>query len=402
LVEESFLMKKSIRDVEVTGKRVLVRVDFNLPLDPKTNEIMDDSRIIAALPTIWFLVEHKARIILCSHLGRPDGKVVESLRMTQIAERLSQLTNLPIYTVSDCVGPKVKNAVDKLKNGDILLLENLRFHAEEEANDPGFAKALADLADIYVDDAFGTAHRAHASTYGVAKFLPAYAGLLLEKELKALGNLLTNAQHPFAALLGGAKVSDKIKLINNMLDKVEMLMIGGGMAATFLKARGNGVGLSGVEEDKIDLANNLIATAQKNNVSIFLPLDVIVADAISDQAKYSIAPVSMIPANKYIVDIGPQTIEMFTEHLKQCRTIFWNGPMGVYEIPQFSRGTKSMAELLASLTATTVVGGGSTAEIVTEMHLGFKMTHVSTGGGASMSFLEGKTLPGVEVLMDEN
>lgn len=395
-------MKKSIRDVEVTGKRVLVRVDFNLPLDPKTNEIMDDSRIIAALPTIWFLVEHKARIILCSHLGRPDGKVVESLRMTQIAERLSQLTNLPIYTVSDCVGPKVKNAVDKLKNGDILLLENLRFHAEEEANDPGFAKALADLADIYVDDAFGTAHRAHASTYGVAKFLPAYAGLLLEKELKALGNLLTNAQHPFAALLGGAKVSDKIKLINNMLDKVEMLMIGGGMAATFLKARGNGVGLSGVEEDKIDLANNLIATAQKNNVSIFLPLDVIVADAISDQAKYSIAPVSMIPANKYIVDIGPQTIEMFTEHLKQCRTIFWNGPMGVYEIPQFSRGTKSMAELLASLTATTVVGGGSTAEIVTEMHLGFKMTHVSTGGGASMSFLEGKTLPGVEVLMDEN
>jgi phosphoglycerate kinase len=395
-------MKKSIRDVEVTGKRVLVRVDFNLPLDPKTNEIMDDSRIIAALPTIWFLVEHKARIILCSHLGRPDGKVVESLRMTQIAERLSQLTNLPIFTASDCVGPKAKNAVDKLKNGDILLLENLRFHAEEEANDPGFSKSLAEMADIYVDDAFGTAHRAHASTYGVAKFLPAYAGLLLEKELKALGNLLTNAQHPFAALLGGAKVSDKIKLINNMLDKVEMLMIGGGMAATFLKAQGFGVGLSGVESDKIDLANQLIATAKKNNIALFLPLDVIVSDAIDDQAKFSIAPISMIPSGKYIVDIGPQTIELFTVNLKQCRTVFWNGPMGVYEIPQFSRGTKSMAELLASLSATTVVGGGSTAEIVTEMHLGFKMTHVSTGGGASMSFLEGKTLPGVEVLMDED
>ena len=394
-------MKKSIKDVEVTGKRVLVRVDFNVPLDPKTNDIMDDSRIIAALPTIWYLVEHKARIILCSHLGRPDGKVVESLRMTQIAERLSQLTNLPIYTVSDCVGAKVRNAVDKLKNGDILLLENLRFHAEEEANDPNFSRQLAELADIYVDDAFGTAHRAHASTYGVAKFLPAYAGLLLEKEIRVLGNLLTNAQHPFAALLGGAKVSDKIKLINNMLDKVEMLMIGGGMAATFLKAQSYGVGLSGVEADKIELANSLIATAKKNNVSIYLPLDVIVADAIDDNSKYAIAPISMIPANKYIVDIGPQTIELFTENLKKCRTVFWNGPMGVYEIPQFSRGTKSMAELLANLSATTVVGGGSTAEIVTEMHLGFKMTHVSTGGGASMSFLEGKTLPGVEVLMDE-
>ncbi len=394
-------MKKSIKDVEVTGKRVLVRVDFNVPLDPKTNDIMDDSRIIAALPTIWYLIEHKARIILCSHLGRPDGKVVESLRMTQIAERLSQLTNLPIYTVSDCVGVKARNAVDKLRNGDILLLENLRFHAEEEANDPNFSRQLAELADIYVDDAFGTAHRAHASTHGVAKFLPAYAGLLLEKEIRVLGNLLTNAQHPFASLLGGAKVSDKIKLINNMLDKVEMLLIGGGMAATFLKAQGCSVGLSNVEADKIELANKLISTAKENKISLYLPLDVIVADAIDDNSKYAIAPVSMIPANKYIVDIGPQTIELFTEHLKQCRTVFWNGPMGVYEIPQFSRGTRSMAELLANLSATTVVGGGSTAEIVTEMHLGFKMTHVSTGGGASMSFLEGKTLPGVAVLMDE-
>ncbi|MBN1375536.1 MAG: phosphoglycerate kinase [Dehalococcoidia bacterium] len=395
------MMKKSIKDVEATGKRVLVRVDFNVPLDPKTNDIMDDSRIIAALPTIWYLIEHKARIILCSHLGRPDGKVVESLRMTQIAERLSQLTNLPIYTVSDSVGKKARNAVDKLRNGDILLLENLRFHPEEEANDPNFAKQLAELADIYVDDAFGTAHRAHASTYGVAKFLPAYAGLLLEKEIRVLGNLLTNAQHPFAALLGGAKVSDKIKLINNMLDKVELLLIGGGMAVTFLKAQGYSVGLSGVEADKIELANRLIDAAKNSKISLYLPLDVIVADAIDEKAKYAIAPISMIPDNKYIVDIGPQTIELFTEKLKECRTVFWNGPMGVYEIPQFSKGTKSMAELLANLSATTVVGGGSTAEIVTEMHLGFKMTHVSTGGGASMSFLEGKVLPGVEVLIDE-
>jgi phosphoglycerate kinase len=394
-------MKKSIRDIEVTGKRVLVRVDFNVPLDPKTNEIMDDSRIIAALPTIWYLIEYKARIILCSHLGRPDGQVVPSLSMTPIAERLSQLTNLPIYTVSDSVGPKVTRAVEKLKNGDILLLENLRFHPEEEANDAHFARALAELADIYVDDAFGTAHRAHASTYGVAKFLPAYAGLLLEKELRVLGNLLTNAQHPFAALLGGAKVSDKIKLLNNMLDKVNILLIGGGMAATFLKAQNYGVGLSNVEEDKKELANQLIAAAKNNNVELLLPRDVIVADTISDLSRYSIAPVSMIPSHKYIVDIGPQTIELFTEKLKECRTVFWNGPMGVYEIPQFSRGTKSMAELLANISATTVVGGGSTAEIVTEMRLGFKMTHVSTGGGASMSFLEGKTLPGVEVLLDD-
>jgi phosphoglycerate kinase len=394
-------MKQSIRNIEVTGKRVLVRVDFNVPLDPKTNEIMDDSRIIAALPTIWYLIEYGAKVILCSHLGRPDGQVIPPLRMTQISERLSQLTNLPIYTVSDCIGLKVAKAVEKMKNGDTLLLENLRFHPEEEANDPNFAKALSELADIYVDDAFGTAHRAHASTYGVAKYLPAYAGLLLEKELRVLGNLLTNAQHPFAALLGGAKVSDKIKLINNMLDKVNILLIGGGMAATFLKAQNYSVGLSNVEEDKKELANQLIAAARNNNVDLLLPRDVIVADAISDLSKSSIAPISMIPANKYIVDIGPQTIELFTEKLRECRTVFWNGPMGVYEIPQFSRGTKAMAELLANISATTVVGGGSTAEVVTEMRLGFKMTHVSTGGGASMSFLEGKTLPGVEVLLDD-
>ena len=280
-------------------------------------------------------------------------------------------------------------------------MENLRFHLEEEKNNPDFAKQLADLADLYVDDAFGTAHRAHASNYGVAKLLPSYAGLLLEKELKALGNLLTNAQHPFAALLGGAKVSDKITLINNLMNKVDILPIGGGMAATFLSAQNYGVGLSASEADKKDLANQLIASAKSSNVSLLLPLDVIVADAINDQARFSIAPISMVPANKYIVDIGPQTIELFTENLKKCQTIFWNGPMGVFEIPQFARGTRAMADLLANLHATTVVGGGSTAEIVAEMNLSSKMTHVSTGGGASLNFLEGEVLPGVEVLTDE-
>ena len=394
-------MKKSIRDVEVTGKRVLVRVDFNVPLDPKTNEITDDSRIIASLPTIWYLIEHKAKIILCSHLGRPNGKVVESLRLTPVAERLSQLINMPIYTVSDCIGPKVKQSVDKLKNGEILLLENLRFYPEEEANDPAFAKALAENADIYVNDAFGTAHRAHASTYGVAKYLPAYAGLLLEKELRVLNNLLTNPQRPFAALLGGAKVSDKIGLLDNMLNKVDILLIGGGMANTFLFAQGYFTGLSSVEEDKKELAKQLMDNARKIGIALLLPLDVIVADSVDENSKYAIAPVSMIPANKYIVDIGPQTIELFTENLKKCSTVFWNGPMGVYEFPAFSRGTRKIAELLANLNATTVVGGGSTAEIVNEMNLAYRMTHVSTGGGASLSFLEGKTLPGVEVLQDE-
>jgi len=394
-------MKKSIRDVEVTGKKVLVRVDFNVPLDPKTNEIMDDSRIIASLPTIWYLIEHKAKIILCSHLGRPKGRVVESMRLTPVAERLSQLINMPIHTVSDCIGPRVKQAIDKLKNGEILLLENLRFYPEEEANDPAFARALAENADIYVNDAFGTAHRAHASTYGVAKYLPAYAGLLLEKELRVLDNLLTNPQRPFAALLGGAKVSDKIKLLDNLLNKVDTLLIGGGMANTFLSAQGVGTGLSAVEEDKKELAKQLMANAKSSGILLVLPLDVIVADTVDENSKFAIAPVSMIPANKYIVDIGPQTVELFTENLKKCSTVFWNGPMGIYEIPAFSRGTRKMAELLANLNATTVVGGGSTAEIVNEMNLAYRMTHVSTGGGASLSFLEGKILPGVQVLQDE-
>jgi phosphoglycerate kinase len=395
------LAKKTIRDIEVEGKRALVRVDFNVPLDMKTGAITDDSRIRAALPTIKYLADHRAKIILCSHLGRPDGKVVEGLRMAPIAKRLSQLIKLPVSTASDCIGADVEKAVNALKEGDILLLENIRFHAEEEANDPSFAQALAKLANIYVDDAFGTAHRAHASTVGVAKYLPAVAGFLMEKELKVLGSLLTSPEHPFGALLGGAKVSDKIGLIQNISDKVDLLLIGGAMAATFLKVKGYKVGLSLVETDKQGLAHELMEAVKRKGVSLFLPADVMVADSISAEATGEIVPITDIPTNKSIVDIGPKTVELFSQQMRQCKTVFWNGPMGVYEIPEFARGTKAMAELLASIKATTIVGGGSTAEIVDEMNLAHKMTHVSTGGGASLNFLEGKTLPGVSVLLDK-
>jgi len=395
------LAKKTIRDIDVAGKRVLVRVDFNVPLDMETGAISDDSRIRAALPTIKYLVEHKAEVIVCSHLGRPDGKIVEGLRMAPIALRLSQLMNQPVSTTSDCIGPDVEKTVDNLKPGDILFLENLRFHSEEEANDSSFAQAMAKLADVYVDDAFGTAHRAHASTVGVAKYLPAVAGFLMEKELQALGNLLNSPEHPFVALLGGAKVSDKIGLIQNILGKVDLLLIGGGMAATFLKAQGYEVGLSLIEADRQNMAQELMETARRNGRALLLPIDLVVASSISSEAKGEVVPVNNIPVNKSIVDIGPQTVTLFSEKIRQCKTVFWNGPMGVYEIEQFSAGTKAIAELLASLKAMTIVGGGSTAEIVEEMKLANKMTHVSTGGGASLKFLEGRTLPGVAVLLDK-
>jgi phosphoglycerate kinase len=392
------MAKKTIRDIELEGKRVLVRVDFNVPLDPKTGAIAVGNRIKYTLPTIQYLVDHKAKVILCSHLGRPQGKVVEELRLKPVAERLSQLINLPVITVKDCIGPEVKKAVDNLKNGQILLLENLRFHPEEEANDPKFAKSLAELADIYVDDAFGTAHRAHASTVGVASYLPAYYGFLMEKEVETLGRILANPEHPFAAVLGGAKVSDKIALIENILNKVDKLLIGGGMAANFLKAKGYEVGSSKVEIDKLDLTNSIIDHIEHNHVTMFLPIDVVVAENINDHGNSEIVSIAKIPKGKSIVDIGPQTISLFSNQIKQCQTVFWNGPMGIYENPKFAEGTKSMVRLLASIKATTIVGGGSTAEIVEDMNMTDKITHVSTGGGASLEFLEGKTLPGVAVL----
>ncbi len=394
------MAKRTVRDTEVEGKTVLVRVDFNVPMDIKTGVITDDSRIRAALPTITYLLDHRAKVILCSHLGRPGGRVVEGLRMTPVAQRLSQLVDLPVSTVSDCIGTAVEKAADNLKGGEILLLENIRFYPQEEANDPSFAQALAKLADIYVDDAFGTAHRAHASTVGVAKYLPAIAGFLMEKELEALSSILSTPEHPFGALLGGAKVTDKIGLIQNILDKVDILLIGGGMAATFLKVQGYEVGLSFVEADKQEVAHQLIEAAKQNGASLFLPVDVMVSDSISEQATDELVPIARIPPNKYIADIGHQTVELFSQQIRQCRTVFWNGPMGVYEIPRFAQGTKALVELLANLKATTIIGGGSTAEIVEEMKLTHKMTHVSTGGGASLKFLEGKSLPGVAVLPD--
>ncbi len=395
------MAKKTIQDIEVAGKRVLVRVDFNVPLDIKTGAITDDSRIRAALPTITYLVDHKAKVILCSHLGRPDGKVIENLRMAPIAQRLAQLIDRPVSTTSDCVGADVTKAVSSMKDGAILFLENVRFHAEEEANDPSFARALANLADIYVDDAFGTAHRAHASTVGVTKYLPAVAGFLMEKELACLGGIMTNPAHPFCALLGGAKVSDKISLIQNVMDKVDILLIGGGMAATFLKAQGHEIGLSLLETDKLSTANQLVEAARQKGVFLSLPVDVMVAPSIGTNAIGETVPIANIPATKYIVDIGPQTIDLFSQQIRRCQTVFWNGPMGIYEIPQFAQGTKAMVELLASLKATTIVGGGSTADIVDDMKLTAKMTHVSTGGGASLTFLEGKSLPGISALLDK-
>ncbi len=398
------MMKQTIRDIrEFAAKRVLVRVDFNVPLSRQDNSITDNSRIRESLPTIQYLINRKAKVIICSHLGRPDGKVVEKLKMLPIAKELANLIHLPVKTVNDCIGSKVTSMVDSLKAGEILVLENLRFHAEEEANDPAFAQKLAQLADIYVDDAFGTAHRAHASTEGVAHYLPAYAGFLMEKELNSLGHILATPRHPFAALLGGAKASDKINLIKNILDKVDMVLIGGGMAATFLKNQGCEVGRSLIEPDKIDLAHQLVVTAQQNNIAFLFPVDVMVSDRIDVCSNLNTVSVNAIPPNAFIVDIGTETIELFSQQLKTCQTIFWNGPMGIYEVPEFSHGTREMMQLIASRNmATTVIGGGSTAEIAQEMGLVNKLTHVSTGGGASLQFLEGEKLPGVEVLLNKD
>ena len=396
------MQKKTVRDIPVEGKRVLVRVDFNVPMDMEAGIITDDSRIRASLPTIRYLVAHGAKVILCSHLGRPKGKVVEGLRIAPVAQRLSELLELPVETADDCIGEEVKTRVKMLGGGDILLLENLRFHPEEEANDPSFAKELAELADLYVDDAFGTSHRAHASTVGVAQYLPAVAGFLLEKELEALGHLLSEPQRPFACMIGGAKVSDKMGLLQNMLRWVDILLIGGGMVATFLKAMGYEVGNSPIEVDKLELAKELLQeSGGKRTAKILLPVDVVVAPAITPGIGSQLVSIDGIPSDSLIVDIGPNTIELFSNELRRCHTVMWNGPVGVYEVPPFDHGTRSLVSVLSSLSnATTIVGGGSSAEVIQEMGLGDKVTHVSTGGGASLRFLEGTPLPGVEVLLD--
>jgi phosphoglycerate kinase len=392
--------KQTVKDIEVKGKKVLVRVDFNVPLDGK-GAILDDSRVRAVLPTIRYLIVGGAKVILCSHLGRPKGKIVEDLRLTPVGQRLSELLEYPVTCVGDCIGAEVEKKVERLKEGEVLLLENVRFHPEEESNDPGFARSLARLADVFVNDAFGVAHRVHASTVGVAKYLPAVAGFLLEKELEVMGQALNKPVHPLAVIIGGAKVSDKIGLLQNILDKVDFLLIGGGMCCTFLKAKGYEVGRSPVAEEGLTLAQQVMKKAAAEGVSLLLPSDAVVAAEFAADSPPKTVPITQVPSDCYIMDIGLESIEHFGAVLLSCETIIWNGPMGVFEFPAFQTGTKALAKLLATLDATTVVGGGSTAEAVTALGLADKMTHVSTGGGASLRFLEGLTLPGVAALRDK-
>jgi len=391
--------KKTVRDVDVKGKRVLVRADFNVEMDGDV--ISDDGRIRATIPTIRYLQEQGARIVLCSHLGRPGGKVVEEMRLAPVVKRLSELLEEEVAYVDDCIGPEVEAAVKALGPGEIVVLENLRFHPEEEKNDPGFAKALASLGDVFVDDGFGVAHRAHASTEGVTHYLPAAAGFLMERELEVLGSLLRSPQRPLVVALGGAKVSDKIGVLENFIENVDTLLIGGGMAATFLKAKGLSVGNSLVEDDRLELARGMMKRAKEKGVALVIPQDVVVAEAFGADAKSRTVDVEEVPEGWYIMDIGHKTLDTFRAEVAKAKTVLWNGPMGVFEMPAFSRGTRELAAALASLKGvTTVLGGGSTAEIAASLGLVDRVTHVSTGGGASLEFLEGRTLPGVAALLD--
>jgi phosphoglycerate kinase len=393
--------KLTVRDLDAAGKRVFVRVDFNVPLED--GKVTDDSRIRAALPTIRLLQAQGARVILASHLGRPDGKVSDSLRLRPVAARLSQLLGRTVPVTGDALGVGTEDAVRRLRNGEILLLENLRFHAEEEKNDPGFAEALASYADVYVNDAFGTAHRAHASTVGVAKLLPAYAGLLMEKELANLGKLLENPERPFAAIIGGAKVSDKIKVLKHLLSKVDVLVIGGGMANTFLLAQGKPVGKSLAEPDRVEDARAILAAAEEQGVNVVLPVDVVVAKEVTRGTEYKTIPAEKVPASWHIVDLGKQSLANIEAALADVRTVLWNGPLGVFEIPSFAHGTKAIARFLADRAdsgVAVVVGGGDSVAAIQQQGLAERMTHISTGGGASLEFLEGRELPGVTVLLD--
>jgi phosphoglycerate kinase len=393
--------KLTIRDVDVADKRVFVRVDFNVPL--ADGKVTDDSRIRGALPTINALVQAGARVILASHLGRPDGKVQDGLRLRPVGERLTQLLRRNVPVTGDALGIGTEDAIKRLRPGEVLLLENLRFHAEEEKNDPAFAATLASYADIYVNDAFGTAHRAHASTVGIAKLLPAYAGLLMEREIEMLSKLLEAPERPFAAILGGAKVSDKLKVIDHLLTKVDMLVLGGGMANTFLLAQGKAIGKSLAEPDRVDDARRILATADAHGVQVVLPVDVIVAKEVTRGTEYKTLPAEKIPASWHIVDLGKASQDLMVDALSGVNTVFWNGPLGVFEIPSFAHGTNAVARMLADRAdagATVVVGGGDSVAAVTQQGLAGRMTHISTGGGASLEFLEGRELPGVTVLLD--
>ncbi len=394
------MKKKTIKDMNIRGKRVLIRVDFNVPFDGK-GDISDDTRIRAALPTIHYALQEGASLILMSHLGRPKGMVVESLRLTPVAKRLSQLLGREVKKVNDCVGEGVREEVKSLPEGEVLLLENLRFHPEEEKNNQEFAQELADLGEVFINDAFGTAHRAHASTEGVARLLPAAAGLLMDKEIEYLSKALENPAKPFLAILGGAKVSDKIGVIENLLDKVDGFIIGGGMAYTFLKAQGKDIGDSLVEEDKLNLAKNLIKRAEEKGVIFLLPFDHIIANEFSEGAAVKVAGDEGIPAGWQGLDIGEKSREEFVRVLGGAKAILWNGPMGVFEMAPFAQGTDTIAKLLAGLEATTIIGGGDTVAAIAKLGLSEHFTHISTGGGASLEFLEGKALPGLTVLDDK-
>lgn len=392
--------KKTIEDIDVRGKRVLVRVDFNVPMDENGN-ITDDRRIKAALPTIQYLLKNNAKVILMSHLGRPKGEVNPKYSLAPVAKHLSKLLGQEVIMAKDVVGESAKESVANMKEGQVVLLENVRFHKEETKNDPEFAKALAQLGDIYVNDAFGSAHRAHASTEGVAHYLPAVAGYLIQKELEIMGKALENPARPFVAILGGAKVSDKIGVIENLINKVDVLLIGGGMAYTFLKAKGYEVGNSLLEEDKVELAKQLMDKAKEKGVKLLLPVDNVVAQEFKADAPHKMVDSDKIEAGWMGMDIGPKTREIFGEEIKKAKTVVWNGPMGVFEMPAFAEGTKAIAKYVSECEGTTIIGGGDSAAAVEQLGFADKMTHISTGGGASLEFLEGKVLPGIAALNDK-
>ncbi len=400
------MAKKTVRDIDVDGKRVLVRVDFNVPLEG--GKVTDDTRIRAALPTIRYLLNHHAKVILMSHLGRPKGEIRKDLKMDPVAEQLALRLGRPVKKLDQTVGPEVEAAVNSMQPGDVILLENTRFNPGETKNDPEFARQLAALGDIFVNDAFGSAHRAHASTVGVAQHLPTVAGFLMERELQMLGGILENPREPFAAILGGAKISDKIGVLRRLLDKAEYVLIGGGMANTFLKAQGINVQESLVEDEALGIAKEILDREAQRHMKreekepqLFLPVDVVVADRFAPDAEAKVVPVDQIPEGWRIMDIGPETCQQFRAPLRRSKTIFWNGPMGVFEFDRFARGTRVVAEILAGLPAITVVGGGDSAAAVAEMGLTKQMTHLSTGGGASLEFVEGRELPGVAAIEDK-
>ncbi|NLW46346.1 MAG: phosphoglycerate kinase [Firmicutes bacterium] len=391
----------SIDDLQVKGKRVLVRVDFNVPVDDN-GQITDDRRIKAAVPTIKSLADRGAKVILVSHFGRPKGGPNDKYRMDVMAKRLSEIIGKSVVKVNDCIGDEPKKAIETLSEGGIVLLENVRFYKEEEANDEAFAKKLADLAEIYVNDAFGTAHRAHASTAGVAKFLkPAVSGYLMQKEIDIMGKALSNPETPFVAILGGAKVADKLGVIQNLLEKVDTLIIGGGMAYTFLKAQGMEIGKSLLDAEKVGFAQEMLAKAKAKGIKLLLPIDTVVADNFKNPTVSKTVPSNEIPADMEGVDIGPETVKLFAKEIETAKTVIWNGPMGVFELPQFAVGTKAIAQALTQSKGTTIVGGGDSAAAVEQMGFADKITHVSTGGGASLEFMEGIELPGVAALTEK-